>query len=49
MLSINVEVLEILVGGNISRNKLELSVSIRLPIETESSYFGKAILTRKFF
>ena len=49
MLSINVEVLEILVGGNISRNKLELSVSIKLSIEPESSYFGKAILTRKFF
>ena len=45
MLSINVEVLEILVGGSIWGNKkLELSVSIKLLIESESSYFSKSIL-----
>ena len=45
MLSINVEVLEILVGRSILGNKkLELSVSIKLLIESESSYFNKSIL-----
>ena len=45
MLSINVEVLEILVGRSIWGNKkLELSVSIKLLIESESSYFNKSIL-----
>ena len=44
MLSINVEVLEILVGRSIWGNKkLELSVSIKLLIESESSYFNKSI------
>ena len=41
MLSINVEVLEILVGRSILGNKkLELSVTIKLLIESESSYFN---------
>ena len=45
MLSINVEVLEILVGISIWGNKkLELSVSTKLLIESESSYFNKSIL-----
>ena len=45
MLSINVEVLEILVGKSIWGNKkLDLSVSIKLLIESESSYFNKSIL-----
>ena len=45
MLLINVEVLEILVGRSIWGNKkLELSVSIKLLIESESSYFNKSIL-----
>ena len=45
MLSINVEVLEILVGRSIWGNKkLELSVSIKLLIESESSYFNKSML-----
>ena len=45
MLSISVEVLEILVGRSIWGNKkLELSVSIKLLIESESSYFNKSIL-----
>ena len=40
ILSINAEILEILVGKSISGNvKLELSVSIKLLIESESSYF----------
>ena len=45
MLSINVEVLEILVSRSIWGNKkLELSVSIKLLIESESSYCNKSIL-----
>ena len=45
MLSVNVEVLEILVGRSIWGNKkLELSVSIKLLVESESSYFNKSIL-----
>ena len=45
MLLVNVEVLEILVGRSIWGNKkLELSVSIKLLIESESSYFNKSIL-----
>ena len=45
MLSINLEVLENLVGGSIwGKKKLELSVSIKLLIESESSYFNKSIL-----
>ena len=41
----NVDVLEILVGKNIRRNKtLELRVSIKLFIESEISYFSKSIL-----
>ena len=45
MLSINLEVLEILVGGSMwGKKKLELSVSIKLWIESESSCFNKSIL-----
>ena len=45
MLSINVDVLEILVGKNIRGNKkLELRVSIKLFIESEISYFNNSIL-----
>ena len=45
ILSINVDVLEILVGKNIRGNKkLELRVSIKLFIESEISYFNKSIL-----
>ena len=45
MLSIIVEVLEILVGRSIWGNKkLQLSVSIKLLIESKSSYFNKSIL-----
>ena len=46
MLSINVEVLEILVGRSIWGNKkLELiNVSIKLLLESESWYFNKSIL-----
>ena len=45
MLSINVDVLEILVDRGIWGNKkLELSASIKLLIESESSYFNKSIL-----
>ena len=45
MLSIIVEVLEILVGRSIWGNKkLELSVSIKLLIESENSYFNKSIV-----
>ena len=45
MLSINVEVLEILVGRTMWGNKkLELCVSIKLLIGSESSYFNKSIL-----
>ena len=41
MLPIDVEVLEILVGKSIWGNKkLEVSVSIKLLIESESSYFS---------
>ena len=44
-LSSNVEVLEIRVGRSIwGSKKLELSVSIKLLIESESSYFNKSIL-----
>ena len=45
MLSINVDVLEILVGKNIRGNKrLELRVSIVLFIESEISYFNESML-----
>ena len=45
VLSVNVEVLEILVGRSIwSNKKLELSVSIKLLIESEIFYFDKSIL-----
>ena len=45
MLSINVKVLEIIAGRRIWGNKkLELSVSIKLLIEPERSYFSKSIL-----
>ena len=45
ILSINVDVLEILVGKNIRGNKkLELRVSIKLFIESEISYFNNSIL-----
>ena len=45
MLSISVEVLEILVGRSIWGNKkLELSVSMKLLTESESSYFNKPML-----
>ena len=45
MLSIYGEVLEILVGRNkLGNKKLELSVSMKLLIESESSYFNKSIL-----
>ena len=45
ILSINVDVLEILVGKNIRGNKkLELRVSIKLFTESEISYFNKSIL-----
>ena len=41
-LSSNVEVLEIRVGRSIwGSKKLELSVSVKLLIESESSYFNK--------
>ena len=44
MLSINVEILEILVGRSIwSNKKLKASVSI-MSIESERSYFNKSIL-----
>ena len=53
ILSINVDVLEILVGKNIRGNKkLELRVSIKLFIESEISYFNKSTLKSpriKFF
>ena len=45
MLSINEDVLELFVGRSVSGNKkLELSVSIKPLIESESSYFEKLIL-----
>ena len=45
MLLINVEVLEILVGKSIWGNKnLKQSVSIKLLIESENSYFNKSML-----
>ena len=45
ILSINVDVLEILVGKNIRGNKkLELRVPVKLFIESEISYFNKSIL-----
>ena len=45
ILSINVDVLEILVGKNTRSNKkLELRVSIKLFIESEISYFDKSML-----
>ena len=45
ILSIKVDVLEILVGKNIRGNKkLELRVSIKLFIESEISYFNNSIL-----
>ena len=45
MLSIYEEVLEILVGrSKLGNKKLELSVSMELLIESESSYFNKSIL-----
>ena len=45
MLSIYGEVLEILVGrSKLGNKKLELSVSMKLLIESESSYFNKSIL-----
>ena len=45
ILSINVDVLEILVGKNIRGNKkLELRVSIKLFTESEISYFNKSML-----
>ena len=45
ILSINIDVLEILVGKIIRGNKkLELRVSIKLFIESEISYFNKSIL-----
>ena len=45
MLSINVEVLDILVGRGIWGNKkLKLSVSVKLLIESENSYFNKSTL-----
>ena len=45
MLSVNVEVLEIFVGRSIWGNKkLELSISIKLLIESESSFFNISIL-----
>ena len=45
ILSINIDVLEILVGKNITGNKkLELSVSIKLFNESEISYFNKSML-----
>ena len=45
MLPVNVEVLEILVGRIIWGNKkLKLCVSIKLLIESESSYFNKSVL-----
>ena len=44
-ISINVDVLEILVGKNIRGNKkLELRVSLKLFIESVISYFNKSIL-----
>ena len=51
ILSINIDVLEILVEKNIRSNeKLELRVSIKLFVESEISYFNKSTLmspTRK--
>ena len=45
MLSINVVVLEILLGKSIWVNiKLELSVSMKLLIESKSSYFNNSVL-----
>ena len=45
MLSINEEVLDILVGRGIWGNKkLKLSVSVKLLIESENSYFNKSTL-----
>ena len=45
ILSINMDVLEILVGKNIRGNKkLKLRVSIKLFIESEISYFNNSIL-----
>ena len=45
ILSIKVDVLEILVGKNIRGNKkLELRVSIKLFTESEISYFNKSML-----
>ena len=45
ILSINIDVLEILVDKNIRSNeKLELRVSIKLFVESEISYFDKSIL-----
>ena len=45
MLSINEEVLDFLVGRGIWGNKkLKLSVSVKLLIEFENSYFNKSTL-----
>ena len=45
MLSINEEVLDFLVGRGIWGNKkLKLSVSVKLLIESENSYFNKSTL-----
>ena len=45
MLSINVEFLEIVLGRAIWGNKkLELNVSIKLLVKSESSFFNKSIL-----
>ena len=45
MLSINEEVLDFLVGRGIWGNKkLKLSVSVKLSIESENSYFNKSTL-----
>ena len=45
ILTINVDVLEILVGKNIRGNKkLELRVSIKLFTESEISYFNKSMV-----
>ena len=53
MLSINVEVLEDLLGKSIGGKKnLELSISIKFLIESESSFFNKSMLkspSKKFF
>ena len=46
-ISINVDVLEILAGKNITGNKkLELRISIKLFIESDISYFNENILIK---